>query len=64
MNNDDQRGATVTGLAVFGLLVVGIGSAVASIFALFGYSDFVGGGVFALASAWAFGQLLGGLLRS
>ncbi len=64
MNNSEQRGATVVGLAVFGLLVVGIGSAIASVIAMVGFSDFVGGGIFALASAWAFGQLAGGLLRS
>ena len=66
MNNgkDDQRGTMIAGLAVIGLVVVGVGSISAAFFSLVGYSDFVGGGIFALAAALAFGQLLGGLLRN
>ena len=62
--SDEQRGAMVAGIAVLGLIVVGVGSSIASFCAVIGYSNFVGGGIFAFASALAFGQLLGGLLRS
>ena len=66
--NQQEQGAMVAGFLVIGLIVVGVGSIIGSALALFNGSDsgpdYVGAGIFALAGAVAFGQLLSGLVRS
>ena len=54
---------SIAGAAVFGLLLVGVGSVVGSLVAAIGYQEWIGSALFAAAAAVAFGQLLSGLLR-
>jgi hypothetical protein len=64
-NSQQARpGTGLVGLACFALCVVGVGPAVIAVCAVVDKVDYVGGGVFAVASALSFGLLLNGLLRA
>lgn len=64
MHKNQQQATTIAGLAVLGLISTGIASLILMIGSVLNYANPIGGGIFAVAAALAFGQLLNGFIRN
>ena len=64
MKTNEPPGSGIVGLAIIGLITVGIASSIGALMAVLNDNNFIGAGVLAIAATLSFGLLLNSLVRT